>query len=170
VFALVGCATDESTTSEDLEGVQLAGVESESLLGDLIKLGFATAKYHDPEKAQADGWDLIPGLDHCFNNQPQGAMGYHYINAAKLDNTVENFKPEAMVYHTDRRGQLRFGAVEYIVPAAGWDAAHPGEHPMALGQHMHLNAALGVYVLHVWLWKNNPDGLFSDWNPRVTCP
>jgi hypothetical protein len=24
-------------------------------------------------------------------------------------------------------------------------------------------------VLHVWLWKENPAGLFSPTNPRVTC-
>ncbi len=26
------------------------------------------------------------------------------------------------------------------------------------------------YDLHVWLWKENPEGLFAEWNPDVTCP
>ena len=25
------------------------------------------------------------------------------------------------------------------------------------------------YELHLWLWKTNPNGLFADWNPRVSC-
>ena len=25
------------------------------------------------------------------------------------------------------------------------------------------------YELHVWAWKDNPDGMFVDWNPRVSC-
>jgi hypothetical protein len=26
------------------------------------------------------------------------------------------------------------------------------------------------YDLHVWLWKDNPAGLFSPTNPAVKCP
>jgi hypothetical protein len=26
------------------------------------------------------------------------------------------------------------------------------------------------YDLHVWLWKNNPAGMFSPTNPAVKCP
>jgi hypothetical protein len=25
------------------------------------------------------------------------------------------------------------------------------------------------YELHVWAWKRNSSGIFSDWNPRVSC-
>jgi hypothetical protein len=25
------------------------------------------------------------------------------------------------------------------------------------------------YQIHVWLWKSNPAGIFSDWNERVSC-
>jgi hypothetical protein len=25
------------------------------------------------------------------------------------------------------------------------------------------------YELHVWAWKNNPSGMFTDWNPNVSC-
>jgi hypothetical protein len=37
-----------------------------------------------------------------------------------------------------------------------------------LGIEFHSNGA-GLYVLHAWVWKNNPSGLFEDWNPAVTC-
>jgi hypothetical protein len=59
--------------------------------------------------------------------------------------------------------------VEFIVPAAAWDGAGNTEPPMVLGHPLHLNAALGVYVLHAWIWKHNPGGMFNDWNPKVSC-
>jgi len=26
------------------------------------------------------------------------------------------------------------------------------------------------YSLHAWIWKDNPAGMFSMWNPDVHCP
>ncbi len=42
--------------------------------------------------------------------------------------------------------------------------------PQLHGHSLHLNESLGVYVLHAWIWKNNPAGMFEDWNPKVSCP
>lgn len=25
------------------------------------------------------------------------------------------------------------------------------------------------YELHVWIWKPNPNGMFSHWNPAISC-
>ena len=45
----------------------------------------------------------------------------------------------------------------------------PGRVP-GIGE-LHLNENLGVYVLHAWVWKYNPNGVFADFNPRVgDCP
>jgi hypothetical protein len=136
---------------------------------DLAQLRAATAPYHRSEAAQAADYDLVPGLDHCFNNPGVGAMGFHYINVDLLDLELDPLQPEAMVYVPGPKGQLQLGAVEYIVPAEPWDAEND-ELPMVLGQHLHLNEALGVYVLHAWVWRHNPAGMFEDWNPNVTCP
>ncbi len=27
-----------------------------------------------------------------------------------------------------------------------------------------------VWTLHLWLWTDNPDGLFSDYKPTIFCP
>lgn len=32
-----------------------------------------------------------------------------------------------------------------------------------------LQRAIDAWVLHVWLWRGNPSGLFEDWNPTVSC-
>jgi hypothetical protein len=135
---------------------------------NLAKVRTATAQFHRPEAAQAEGYDLRPGLDHCFNNPGVGGMGFHYINTMILDTTVDLLNPEAMVYMPSPNG-LQLGAVEYIVPAAPWDEEH-NELPQLLGQTFHLNEQLGVYVLHAWIWKHNPSGIFEDWNPNVSCP
>ena len=60
------------------------------------------------------GWDLVEGLDHCFNNPGVGDMGIHYINVDLLDTTLNPLAPEAMVYQHGPDGELDewVGAVE----------------------------------------------------------
>lgn len=137
---------------------------------DLAKVRAATAKFQRPEAAQEAGWDLVPGLDHCFDNPGVGGMGFHYINTDLLDLELNPEQPEAMVYAPGPNGELQFGAVEYIVPAEAWDAAERDKLPSVLDKSLHLNEELGVYVLHAWIWKDNPAGVFEDWNPKVSCP
>ncbi len=134
------------------------------------RLRAVTARFRHIPAAQAAGYDLVPGLDHCFDNPGVGAMGYHYINVDLLDTHVDPLRPEAMVYSTGENGRLRLSAVEYVVPAEAWDAAGHSQPPELFGHTFHLNEALGVYALHAWIWKHNPAGLFEDWNPNVSCP
>ena len=148
--------------------ILVAAVQS-SAQSDLAKVREATAQFHRTDAAKAAGYDLVSGLDYCFNNPGVGGMGFHYINTAILDTTVELLHPEAMVYTPSPNG-LQLGAVEYIVPQGPWDDAGNTEPPMLMGQHFHLNEQLGVYVLHAWIWKNNSAGIFEDWNPAVSCP
>ncbi|MCL4267520.1 MAG: hypothetical protein KJ069_30380 [Anaerolineae bacterium] len=148
----------------------LAAIASAGGGGELAQVRAVAAQFRRTEAAQAAGYDLVPGLDYCFENPGVGAMGYHYINVAMLDLSLDPLHPEAMVYATGPGGHLKLGAVEYIVPAAEWNAAGNTEPPMVLDHHLHLNEALGVYVLHAWVWRNNPAGMFEDWNPNVSCP
>jgi hypothetical protein len=136
----------------------------------LARIRRATARFHRIEVAQTAGYGLVPDLDHCFDNPGIGGMGFHYINQDSLDLTLNPLKPEAMVYAPGPKGKLKLGAVEYIVPAAEWDAAGHTKPPSMLGHHLHLNQDLGVYVLHAWIWRHNPAGIFEDWNPNVSCP
>ena len=96
-------------------------------------------------------------------------MGYHLIKTTSLDLAVNLLEPEAMVYAPGPNGQRQLVAVEYIVPAAAWDAAGNTQLPSLLGQTFHLDAALGVYILHAWIWRENSLGMFEDWNPKVSC-
>ncbi len=136
---------------------------------NLDRVREVTERYHRVSAAQAAGYDLVPGLDYCFDNPGVGGMGYHYINVALLDNTIDPLKPEAMVYAPGKNGKLELGAVEYIVPIAAWDAAY-SQPPQLFGQVFQRDVPLGVYTLHAWIWKHNPSGVFSEWNPKVSCP
>jgi len=148
--------------------VLATAVQAASAGSNLAKVRKATAQFHSPEVAQAAGYALVPGLDTCFDNPGKGGMGFHYIDVAALDTTVDLLHPEAMVYAPIADG-YQLGAVEYIVPAAAWDAEGHAEPPMLMDQQFHLNSKLGVYVLHAWVWENNPAGIFEDWNSKVTC-
>jgi hypothetical protein len=137
---------------------------------DLTDVRSATRHLQNPESAVKAGWGLVPGLDHCFVNPGVGAMGYHYINTELLDTRLDRTRPEAMVFATGPNGQLEFVAVEYIVPIQAWVDANLAGVPQLHGLEFHRNDTLGVYVLHAWIGKDNPAGLFADWNPLVTCP
>src|SRR5512139_3073132 len=139
---------------------------------DIASIRAATSDFHHPETAQAQGWDLRPGLDNCFDKPGTGGMGFHLINLQELGKLTEDpLRPEALVYAPGPNGQLQLVGVEYVVPAALWDAAGNTEPPSLLGQTFNLDTDLGVYELHAWIYKPNPLGLFKDFNPSVAlCP
>jgi hypothetical protein len=139
------------------------------LSDQLAQVRAATAQFHSTDAAKAAGYVSVPDLDSCFNNPGVGGMGFHLIKTSSLDLTVNVLEPEAMVYAPGPNGQLQLDAVEYIVPAAPWDAAGNTKPPSVLGQTFHLDAELGVYILHAWIWQENPSGMFEDWNPKVSC-
>jgi hypothetical protein len=42
--------------------------------------------------------------------------------------------------------------------------------PAVLGQLLKHEDNLKYWYLHAWVWNRNPDGLFADFHPDVTCP
>lgn len=132
---------------------------------DIATLRRATAPFHQLGTAMAAGWSAqITG---CLTD-PAGAggMGFHYGNPALIDGSVQVDQPELLLYEPEKNGQMRLVAVEYIVPVSAWTASAP---PRLFGRDFHVNAAFQVWALHVWAWKDNPSGMFADWNPLVTC-
>jgi hypothetical protein len=135
---------------------------------DLAQVRRATAAYHDITTAEAAGYNLLSFYNFCVANPEFGAMGYHYINVSLVDNNVDPLHPEAMVYLPGDSGELELTSVEYIVWAGPWNATHP-QPPAIFGETFGYNAALGVYSLHAWVWRPNPSGMFSSWNPKLSC-
>ncbi len=144
--------------------------------GGLAQLRAATALYHDLGQANKHGYRLFTDAKGiaCIANPPVGAMGVHYVNGALLG-TLDPLKPQAMVYAPGNDGSLHLAAVEYVVFQASWDAVHPDMAPMLFGQMFMLTPAgnryglPAFYSLHVWVWMQNPSGIFAMWNPNVKC-
>jgi hypothetical protein len=141
----------------------------------LAEVRAATARYHQVETALADGYVSTPVCAALPGGA--GAMGIHYVNPMlRHDATFDPTRPELLLYEPQKNGKLRLVAVEYVITRSLWDAAHPGTIPTYLGHPFFQSfgpAAHGEpdhYELHVWLWRHNPDGVFAQWNPMVSCP
>jgi hypothetical protein len=142
---------------------------------DLDRARAATARFHSLEQAERAGYALPPSgpLHECIASfDGSGAMGYHLINGALLDGTVEPTQPEVLVYAPDARGRLQLVALEYVV----FDDAWEGEMaPMLFGEMFMPTAAPNRYeipafhALHAWIWEPNPSGTFAGFNPNVSC-
>lgn len=151
------------------ELLDVPGMDDPSMASILAQLQRSVAFYPTVEEAEAAGWVLVEGLDHCFENPGTGAMGFHYINPEMLDTDLNPILAEALVFQADPEGNLTLGAVEWIVPAEAWDAESADALPEVFDHPLHLNEELGVYVLHAWIFLENPAGTLEDWNPDVTC-
>lgn len=132
---------------------------------ELTELRLATASFHSLPNAIEAGW--TEDITGCLANPALGGgMGHHYVNwNIFFDDEVDALQPELLVYVPTPNGGLKLGAVEYVV----FDSALNGPVPELFGQTFHFNPAIQAWVLHVWLWRGNPDGLFADWNPTVSC-
>jgi hypothetical protein len=140
-------------------------VETPEVQEWLAGLRAATAAYQRIEAALDAEYDIV-FQDACFELPGVGGMGYHYVNGGLVDGTVEEFAPEALMYEPQKNGRMRLVGVEYVVPFAAWIDPQP---PVLHGQEFHPNETFGLWTLHVWMFKHNPDGMFADWNPTVTC-
>jgi hypothetical protein len=132
----------------------------------------ATAQFLDPQTAVAAGYVPKPV---CVTGPNEGAMGVHFVNPTLLaDGKLDPQRPETLVYES-KNGRVRLVAAEFVVFKADWEAQGNKQTPAVLGQLMNFIAAPNrfgfpdFYELHVWAWKDNPSGMFVDWNPRVSC-
>ena len=123
----------------------------------------ANQRFADVAVAKSEGYAAIP----CVSGIDGGAMGVHFVNQKLLDDpAVDIGKPEAVLYEPSTDGKLTLVAVEYITEKG----------PAALGSQLFsfTNAPNryglpAFYELHVWAWRDNPTGVFSDMNPTVSC-
>jgi hypothetical protein len=176
VFALAGtlCATTGLHAQ-----MQAAG--KPTLPASLTATRAALEKYQDPVAAVRDGYFSTVGcIDYPNGGSGEGQMAYkpggmgvHFLNPALIGPKLDSLKPQILIYEPVG-GRLRLVAAEWFVPTA-----IAKEAPMIFGTKLDgpmeghapvLPAELSHWDLHVWLWKDNPNGLMHSTNSTIKCP
>ena len=133
---------------------------------DVEKLRAATRAFQSLDSAVAAGY--ARDVPTCFVHEHHGAMGYHHVNRKYMDAVVDVERPEILLYQRMADGRYRLNGVEFIVPYRVWPRDTIA--PTVMGQLLKHEDNLKYWYLHAWAWTRNPDGLFADFHPDVTCP
>ena len=180
VLAVTVAACDTSTPDADLSQVRTDAVEAEIHRVDgaqsVASIQRSTAHFHRVERALEAGYaPASPCVNLMVDGNEIAAMGYHYLNGGLLfDGVVDPSKPEILLYEPMKNGRLRLVAVEFMVPAEVWAGDElPTFEGVEFDVHLTPETMHGIpfphYDLHVWTWRNNPDGMFAPFNPKVSC-
>jgi hypothetical protein len=174
-FRTAAPTTVESVTmSESRITTQAAGVapeDSEAQEGALVaQLRQASARFHRIQVALDEGYvQSSPGCTPGF--------GIVFRNNALVDGVVDPEHPELLLYEPQENGRMRLVAVEFLVLAAAWDSIY-SDSPTYAGYEFEDRRAPGSpgppfpnYALHAWIWKHNPNGVFTHTapNPTIIC-
>jgi hypothetical protein len=171
---LIGLAALVLVAAGTAVGVALSATSSNPAVGAAHK---ATAKYQRLDVAISGRYDLLVDANKiaCIDLPGAGGMGIHFVNGDLVgDPAVNATKPEALVYAPQKNGRMKLAALEYVVIKSAWDEAHSGP-PSLFGHTFNLTLSpnrFGLpafYSLHAWIWKANSAGMFTPWNPKVSC-
>lgn len=138
---------------------------------DLDELRRVTARFHRFDAGWDAGYTTLvthPQTgDACVASPTEGGMGRHYLNAGLLTATPRVSEPQVLMYEPTAGGGLRLVGVEYFVPYG--IVADDATPPVLFGRDFLPNPVFGGWMLHVYVWKQNPEGMFATWNPRISC-
>lgn len=166
---------------------------------DLAAVRAATERFRDVKVALAEGYLRDPGnlcdrADMMGRPASEGAMGIHFFRPDLLGiagppnprvsgtGTHTDFtRPSILIYEPQRDGSLSLVAVENLVFIAAWERAGNKAPPSFQGvpyDRMVDDSATPVdeahlfephYDRHVWLYRDNPRGMYAQFNPNVSC-
>jgi hypothetical protein len=159
----------------------------------------ATERFRDVNVALAEGYMPEPtNTCETATNMGApaalGAMGIHYVRPDLLgitappnprvngNGTHTDFtRPGILIYEPQADGSLQLVAIENLVFAAAWHAAGNAERPSVHGRPWDrmaddpatpIDEAHGFephYDQHIWLYRDNPNGIYAPYNPNVSC-
>lgn len=124
---------------------------------ELQQVRAATARYQHLKNAEKDGY---VDIDVVMPN-----MGYHYMKMEHVDDKFEIRNPEILVYNHDEDGNMELVAVEYAIPIPL--SVNAPEGFTGSGDVWTYHTGFNLWLLHAWVWKYNPDGVFNPTNPDV---
>ena len=159
----------------------------------------ATERFRDVSVALAEGYvrdpmnicDTAPMMGRPAK---LGAMGIHFFRPDLLGISappnprvegngthIDFLKPGILIYEPQADGSLELVAVENLVFQKSWHAAGNSKPPSYQGVEydtMQDDPKTAIdeahmfephYDRHVWLYRENPNGMFAQFNPRVNC-
>jgi hypothetical protein len=165
----------------------------------LAEVQAATEKYKDVNVALAEGYirdpfDLCETADMMGKPKEAGAMGVHYFKPALVGVTeppnprvsgngthTDFLTPAVLIYEPKADGGLELVAVENLVFKKGMDETGKTDPPSFHGvkyDYMADDPATPLdeghmfaphYDRHVWVYRDNPNGVFTPFNPAVSC-
>ena len=189
-LATAGCVTTPLQTAQHSPG------PGEPTLAEVRAL---TERFMDVNVALAEGYIRDPGdmcdtASMMGLPASKGAMGIHFFRPDMLGisgppnprvdgvGTHTDFRnPSILIYEPQKDGSLALVAVENLVFQKSWAAtgakAPPTFHgvawdtmqddPATALDEAHMFAP--HYDRHVWIYRDNPAGVFAQFNPNVTC-
>ncbi len=164
---LTACKKENASTSADnIQNINSAAANSEGdfvsnyglslqTTWELQQARAATARYRDINNAIKDGYSNI--------NVDVPNMGHHFMKTSLVDATFDIRHPEILVYNGLDTGNPELIAVEYAVPLT-----FPKPEGFT-GSSDVWNSTSGFpfWLVHAWVWKYNPDGVFNWTNATV---
>ncbi len=173
LIAGVVCALAQDAHSQMPAMHQELTTEQRNQASALLKIvRDSTERFKDVSVAEAEGYALQFG---CVSGPDSGAMGLHYINGAIVGRgELDPTRPQIVIYEPTANGGLKLIGADFLVFADAWDKKNQGP-PELMGQLFHYWESpnrFGLpafYTLHVWAWKDNPNGAFVNWHPNVSC-
>ena len=175
------------------------GARATSSEPSLAEVRAATERFQDVKQALAEGYVRDPAnmcdtAEMMGRPASLGTMGIHYFRPDLLGISgppnprvsgsgthVDFLKPGILIYEPQADGSLELVAVENLVFAQAWHAAGNARPPSFHGVEydtMQDDPATAVdeahmfephYDRHVWLYRANPNGMFAQYNPKVSC-
>lgn len=124
---------------------------------ELARARNATAKYHDFDVADADGYEFLA----CVPGE-----GREYVNWSIVDCNFDIEHPEALHYVQGENG-LKLVGVEYVIPVE-CTATPPEGFTGDADEWEFMAEGLPIWALRAAIWLPNREGMFEEHNPRIT--
>lgn len=159
----------------------------------------ATERFKDVNVALAEGYirdpmNICETAEMLGRPAELGVMGIHYFRPDLLGITgveprvngtgthTDFLSPAVLIYEPQADGSLELVAIENLTFIEAWEAAGNEGRPSFLGVEFDRMADDPAtpnvdeghmfephYDLHVWLYRDNPNGMFTQLNPAATC-
>jgi hypothetical protein len=165
--------------------LQMTRQQLSRLVAQLDAVRQGAEKYRDINAAIADGYVQTTGV------VPN--MGAHFNNPDRIrDGAFDPSEPEILIYKRGKDGNWELTGTSFVLPRQLVGDDHPDGFAGALDNwHVHYALCLGRtsgdrtasetecakrggtfiesygWMIHAWVFDENPMGVFSMWNPNV---